>query len=102
MVKEKNERHYVAASRVTVVLVAVLAAVVALSLPSILFAFKLKIELIGGLGGVILARWFWHRVNAWSELTALIVSIGTSLSLYSLAWAAKMAGLVELSAIGFR
>jgi len=74
---DRSDRHYVRASRVTLVVLALFTGVVALLLPSVLYAFKLKMELVAGLGGVLLLRWLWWRINAWSELTAL----GTSLLL---------------------
>ena len=79
---ERSQTHYVAVARVTLVALAIVTGFVALSLPSILDAYLLKAELIGGLGGVVLMRWFWWRVNAWSELAALGTSVVLTIGLH--------------------
>ncbi len=66
-----SEEHYVRASRIAVVLVAVLAALIASQMTSIDAAWKFFSALGSGLGLVSLARWLWWRVNAWSEIAAL-------------------------------
>jgi len=79
MVKRATERHYVGLSRLAVAGMAVLAGVVALSLGSVLEAFKFKGELMSGLGLVLLLRWYWPRVTAWSEIAAMVSSVATCL-----------------------
>jgi Na+/proline symporter len=80
LVKERSEAHYVRASRWMTLAVAVIAGGTALLLPSVLGAFRFKIELVAGLGLVYLLRWFWWRVNATSELTALVTSVIAALT----------------------
>jgi Na+/proline symporter len=79
VVKNATERHYIALSRLAVVAMAVLAGVIALQMGSILEALKLKGELMSGLGLVMLLRWYWPRVTAWSEIAAMVSSVGTCL-----------------------
>jgi Na+/proline symporter len=79
--KGRTEKHYVLFSRIALVAIACIMAYAALNLQSVLDAFKLKMELMGGLGLVIITRWFWWRVNAVSELVALTSSIGIALFL---------------------
>jgi Na+/proline symporter len=79
--REKSEAHYVAFSRVATIAIAAVAAFAALNMQSVLDAFKLKMELMAGLGMVIVVRWFWWRVSAWSELVALSSSIVLALVL---------------------
>jgi Na+/proline symporter len=79
--KGRDEKHYVLFSRVALVVIAVVMGYAALNLQSVLDAFKLKMELMAGLGMVIVLRWFWWRINALSELVALASSIATALLL---------------------
>lgn len=79
--KGREEQHYVKASRWMTLLVAVIAAGVALLLGSVLSGYRFKMELMAGLGLVLLLRWFWWRVNAYSEISALVSSIAAALLL---------------------
>jgi len=76
-----TERHYVVASRWATVLLTVASAVVTFYLESIAGAWKLLIVTGAGTGGVLLLRWFWWRVNAWSEVSAMISAFVVSLAL---------------------
>ncbi len=73
--KDASERHYVSASRVAVVLLAVAAAFVAWRMDSIQRAWIYVIELTAGVALVWLLRWFWWRVNAWAEIAAMAGSV---------------------------
>jgi SSS family solute:Na+ symporter len=79
--KDRDAKHYVRASRVSTVAVAAASGVLALLLPSVLGAFRFKMELMAGLGLVYALRWFWWRVNATTEIVALVASLVTALSL---------------------
>ena len=82
MARGRTDRHYVRASRITTVAVAAIATALALSLPSVLDAFRFKMELMGGLGLIYLLRWFWWRVTAWTEIAALGAGVGATLVLH--------------------
>ncbi|MBC8121408.1 MAG: Na+:solute symporter [Gemmatimonadaceae bacterium] len=69
---DRTEAHYVWASRVATVLVMVLAAVVSVNLTSIEGAWKLLLAIGAGTGPVYLLRWYWWRINAWSEVSAML------------------------------
>ena len=73
--KDRSERHYVAASRVMVVLLAVVAAGVAWQMESIQRGWIYIIELTAGVALVWLLRWYWWRVNAWAEIAAMAGSV---------------------------
>ncbi|MDE2652520.1 MAG: sodium:proline symporter, partial [Gemmatimonadota bacterium] len=73
--KEASERHYVTASRVAVVGLAVLAAFVAWQMESIQRGWIYIIELTAGVAVVWLLRWYWWRVNAWAEIAAMAGSV---------------------------
>jgi SSS family transporter len=72
--KDAPDRHYVSASRLAVVLVALIGAVFSYILGSVKIGWTLVMELSGGIGLVLLLRWYWWRINAWSEISALVAS----------------------------
>ena len=77
--KDRSERHYIMAARVSTVLLIVLSSVLALFLTGAEQAFHLILALHAGSGLVFLLRWFWWRVNAWSEISAMAASAATAL-----------------------
>jgi len=70
----KSEDHYVQVGRVVTVLLVVLASVVALFLETAYQSFQILLQIGAGTGLVFLLRWFWWRINAWSELSAMVIS----------------------------
>jgi len=87
--KKKDEKHYVKASRYLTFSIAVMAGVVALLLPSVMSAFRFKMELVAGMGLVLIGRWLWWRVTAKTEIAALLTSIASALLLNGLLVAPK-------------
>ncbi|MCI0348068.1 MAG: Na+:solute symporter [Acidobacteriales bacterium] len=83
MATNKTERHYVNASRLITVLVAVIAAIATYFMGSIQGAWKFLISIGAGAGLVFILRWFWWRINAWSEVSAMVAAGFTSLLLQS-------------------
>jgi SSS family solute:Na+ symporter len=73
----KGERHYVSVSRVMTLIVMAASFGVTLMMGTISGAWAFIIEAGAGLGLVLIARWFWWRVNAWSEISAMIAPIVT-------------------------
>jgi SSS family solute:Na+ symporter len=70
-----TERHYVAISRITILLLMVLGALAAWQMESIRTAWKYFAKLTAGAGFVWLLRWYWWRINPWSEISALLCSL---------------------------
>lgn len=70
-----GERHLVAVSRATTILIMVVSLIVTGWLQTISGAWSFIIEAGAGLGLVLILRWYWWRINAWSEITAMIVPI---------------------------
>lgn len=66
--------HYIKIARFLPFLLAALAAVVAFYIKSIGQVFTFVLNLTAGLGPVYLLRWFWWRINAWSEISAMVAS----------------------------
>jgi Na+/proline symporter len=70
----EDEKHYVMVGRITTVGLIILAGAVSLWLQNALQAFQILLQIGAGTGLVFLLRWFWWRVNAWSEVAAMVVS----------------------------
>ena len=75
MVRGGDERHYVLVSRVLTFLLAIGGFVLATQLSSVSGAWGLLLSASAGMGLVLILRWYWWRVNAWSELTATVVPL---------------------------
>ncbi|MFQ5957495.1 MAG: sodium:proline symporter, partial [Candidatus Brocadiales bacterium] len=73
--KSSSERHYVLVSRITAVVLMAIAGLVASRMESITAAWEFLIPMSAGIGLVLILRWFWWRINAWSEISALIASM---------------------------
>src|SRR2546427_948891 len=74
-----TEAHYVAVSRVATVLLFFASMAVTSQLTSIEKAWELLLALGAGTGLVLILRWYWWRINAWSEISAMIASFAVSL-----------------------
>ncbi len=74
-----TEKHYVAVSRMATVLLFILAALVTMQLSTIEGAWKFLLALGSGTGLVLILRWYWWRINAWSEISAMTASFIVSL-----------------------
>ena len=83
--KTATERHYVVVSQWATVFLTIVSAVVTFYLDSIAGAWKLLLVTGAGTGGVLLLRWYWWRINAWSEVSAMISGFVVSLAL-QLGW----------------
>jgi Na+/proline symporter len=79
--RDKSEREYVVASQGVTIGLMLLSIYITLHLASIEQAWKLLIVTGAGTGTVLLLRWFWWRINAWSEVSAMAVAAAVSLYL---------------------
>jgi hypothetical protein len=79
--KQASDQHYVRISQWATVLLSVASAVVTFYMDSITGAWKLLIVTGAGTGGVLLLRWYWWRINAWSEVSAMITAFLVSVAL---------------------
>ncbi|PYM32857.1 MAG: sodium:proline symporter, partial [Candidatus Rokuibacteriota bacterium] len=77
--KNGSERHYVAVSRATTGLLFLASVAVTSQLSSIEKAWELLLALGAGTGLVLILRWYWWRINAWSEISAMLASFVVSL-----------------------
>src|SRR6476646_4851891 len=72
--KTATEKHYVAVSRLSPVLLYLLSTIVTWQLSSVEGAWKFLLALGAGTGLVLILRWYWWRINAWSEISAMLAS----------------------------
>jgi solute:Na+ symporter, SSS family len=75
--KNASEKHFVGVSRVSTVILFFLSVLVTSQLSSVEQAWKFLIGLGAGTGLVYILRWYWWRINAWSEVVAMITSFVT-------------------------
>lgn len=74
----RGESHYVLVARLSTIGLVALAAMVALWLENALQAFQILLQIGAGTGLIFLLRWFWWRINAWSEISAMVISFGVA------------------------
>ena len=70
----ETERHYVLMGRIVTALLMVAAALLTFVLETARASFDLMLSVGAGTGLLYLLRWFWWRVNAWSEIAAMVSS----------------------------
>jgi SSS family solute:Na+ symporter len=81
--KNASERHYVNISRIATVLLVAVSAFVAWNLGSVGSAWRIVLELGAGTGAVYMLRWYWWRINAWSEISAMTSALVVAVVLRS-------------------
>ncbi|MEZ5344252.1 MAG: sodium:solute symporter family protein [Pyrinomonadaceae bacterium] len=69
-----SERTLVNVGRIATVFLMIISALVALSFTNAMQVFDIIVMFGAGSGLIFLLRWFWWRINAWSEITAMVVS----------------------------
>ncbi|MFY9674007.1 MAG: sodium:solute symporter family protein [Terriglobales bacterium] len=79
--KDGSDAHYVKISRLATVLLVIASAYVSAQLASIRSGWEFVLEVGAGTGGVYLLRWYWWRINAWSEISAMATALASSLVL---------------------
>ena len=96
----ESERHYVLVGKIMTVILMILAAFTALKMQSISKAWEFIFAMGAGIGLVLILRWFWWRVNAWSEITALATSIVITISFEIIAYFQTINNNLEYSLFG--
>src|SRR6185503_6591121 len=79
--RSSSDKHYVVASQVVTLFLMAVSLVVTFYMESIGGAWKLLLVTGAGTGTVLLLRWFWWRINAWSEVSAMICAAVVSIFL---------------------
>jgi Na+/proline symporter len=97
----RDERHYVSVSRWMTIVLSILTAMVTVQVESIVGVFKFLIAFGSGTGLVYLVRWFWWRVNPWSEISAMLASTASASVVYlaydGIPFYAKLAVIIGVS-----
>ncbi len=76
---QASEAHHLRASQVATALLMLMAAAVSYSLVTVRGAWQLVLMISAGTGGVYILRWYWWRINAWSEISAMVTAFLASL-----------------------
>ena len=71
---EASQKRLVTVGRLSTVLLMVLSTLLALLLQNAMQLFNLLLVFGAGTGLIFILRWFWWRINAWSEITAMVAS----------------------------
>jgi Na+/proline symporter len=77
--KDATQKHYVTMSRWSTIFLFFASVVVSMQLSTIEGAWRLLLAIGAGTGLVLMLRWYWWRVNAWSEISAMITSFVVSI-----------------------
>ena len=72
--KNATEKQQINVARLTTVVLMVISAFMALALQNALQLFEIIIMFVAGTGLVFILRWFWWRINAWTEISAMFAS----------------------------
>ena len=78
---DESESHYVLVGKVLTAILMIMAAFTAMKMQSISKAWEFIFSMGAGIGLVLILRWFWWRINAWSEIVALSTSIIVTITL---------------------
>ena len=77
-----TEKHYVLMGRIVTALIMICAIAFTFALDTAAQTFQLILSIGAGTGLIYLLRWFWWRINAWSEVSAMISSFLISLGFF--------------------
>ena len=79
--RDASELHYVRISRLCTVLLVIASAWVSVHLGSIASGWQVVLQIGAGTGAVYILRWYWWRINAWSEISAMGCSLLATVAL---------------------
>ncbi len=79
---DASDKNKIVVGRVSIVIMMVLAGLLSLVLEEAKDAFDLVIQIGAGSGLLFILRWFWYRINPWSEITAMAVSFIMAISFF--------------------
>jgi Na+/proline symporter len=71
---DASEKELVRVGRLSTVLLMIFAALFALLLTNALQAFGILLQIGAGTGAIFILRWFWWRINAWTEISGMVIS----------------------------
>ncbi|MEP6642848.1 MAG: sodium:solute symporter family protein [Acidobacteriaceae bacterium] len=91
IVRGADERHYVFISKIFTVLLVLVSGFTAMQLSSINQGWQLVLNIGFGTGAVYILRWYWWRINAWSEISAMLAAAVVTLALNRVTFAGNSA-----------
>jgi SSS family solute:Na+ symporter len=87
LVRNSTEQHYVRVSRVITVLLVLASGYTAAQLKSIGAGWELVLGVGFGTGAVYILRWYWWRISAWSEISAMVAAAAVTIGLRNFSFA---------------
>lgn len=81
-VRRATEHHYVHVSKVVTILLVIATGYVSAQLASIRSGWQVVLQVGAGTGSVYMLRWYWWRINAWSEISAMTTALAATLALH--------------------
>ena len=72
--KNASEKELVNVGRVSVVILMIISSIFAIALTNSYQLFDIILMFGAGTGSIFILRWFWWRINAWSEIAAMLSS----------------------------
>jgi len=99
LVRNSTEKHYVFVSKIFTVLLVLASGYTAMQLTSIKQGWDLVLNIGFGTGAVYILRWYWWRINAWSEISAMIAAAGTTFALHGVQFTGNSALVYAKSAL---
>jgi len=79
--KDASQKELVNVGRFSIIILMIISSVIAVSLNSALQLFDIILMFGAGTGSIFILRWFWWRINAWSEIAAMLSSGVISIAL---------------------
>ena len=74
LVKNQTDKHYTRISFLSMLILSIISMFIALNTESLIVLTKITFSISAGVAPVFVLRWFWMRINAWSQLSAMISS----------------------------
>ncbi|HKV61841.1 MAG TPA: sodium:solute symporter family protein [Candidatus Acidoferrum sp.] len=99
LVRTAHEKHYVIVSKLMIVFLVILSGYAAANISSIQSAWQLLLGMGAGTGAVLMLRWYWWRINAWSEISSMIAAFIVSMSLTRIQFAGTSSVVFAKSAL---
>ncbi|MBV8050051.1 MAG: Na+:solute symporter [Acidobacteriaceae bacterium] len=99
IVRDSTEKHYVLMSKLFTVLLVLASGYTAMQLTSIKQGWDLVLNIGFGTGAVYILRWYWWRINAWSEISAMIAAAAMTFALHNVQFTGNSAVVYAKSAL---
>jgi SSS family solute:Na+ symporter len=99
MVRNSTERHYVFISKIFTVWLVLVSGYTAMQLTSIKQGWDLVLNIGFGTGAVYILRWYWWRINAWSEISAMVAAAAVTIWLRKVPFSGNSAVVYAKSAL---